>query len=277
MEARERVVNELRLDEVAVGEQSQGVMPGVLEALDSQTKANPNMNTADKTNMTMNGESSKKRKVEDMVNGDAHVNGEIPTTNGVYANGAVADPFVSPQNLAAAIRNTSGQLPPEIPHITQGYLPLSKLITRLAQETFNGLTQTINQMADIQPQQSNTSPHINGAGFSQAAEANFEKKNVLWDFAQERRANFIKVLVLSQWSRNVEAVGKVIDLNVWLRGQKDLYHGATNWLGELKRLLAPMKLPSPDLKTALEALSTGKAEWLSDVSIVAALWCYTDC
>jgi hypothetical protein len=55
-------------------------------------------------------------------------------------------------------------------------------------------------------------------------------------------------------------------LNHWLRVQKEHYRSAVNWIGELKRLLGPMKVPRPELDTALEALSTGKASWLPDVS-----------
>ncbi|MCJ1473360.1 mediator complex subunit [Lambiella insularis] len=240
-------------------------MPGVLKRPDSRSNHYPDMNTADAVGLTVNGQGSKKRKADEMVNGDALANGGLPVTNGVYANGAVADPAVSPENLSAVVQDVSTQLPPEIEHITQGYVPLSMFITRLAQETFLGLTETINQMADMQPQQSNAAPHTNGVAPGQNSQPNVDKKNILWDFAHARRANFIKILVLSQWSRNVEAVGKVIDLNVWLNGQKEKYRQASSWLGELKRLLGPAKLPSPDLRTALEALSTGKAAWLPDL------------
>ncbi|MCJ1317308.1 mediator complex subunit [Xylographa vitiligo] len=213
----------------------------------------------------VNGQGSRKRKAEELVNGDTHVNGGVSTTNGVYANGAVADPGMSPEILAAVVHNISSELPPEIEHITQGYMPLSRLITRLAQDTFNGLTETINEMADMQPPTNNVLSHMNNLGSTQAAQVNIQKKTRMWDFAHDRRAKFIKILVLSQWSRQAESVGKVIDLNFWLNSQRQLYKDATAWIGELKRILAPMKLPSPHLKTALEALSTGKAAWLPDL------------
>ena len=63
------------------------------------------------------------------------------------------------------------------------------------------------------------------------------------------------------------AVGKAIDINVWLDTQKRALNDATGWIGELKRSLGPLRLPPPDLKTATRTLSTGKADWIPDVSI----------
>ena len=242
-------------------------MPGVLKRLDDHNGSRLSRPAIDGNFNIMNGEGAKKRKADEMVNGGAQANGVLPTVNGVYANGVVADPVVSPENLAAIVQNISSQLPPEIMHITEGYLPLSRLITRLAQDTFNGLTEVITDMADMQPNQSKNSGYPNGVTSAQSAQVNIQKKTRMWDFAQDRRAKFIKILVLSQWARQAEAVGKVIDLNYWMNVQKANYNDATNWIGRLKAIVEPMKLPSPDLKTALSALSTGKADWLPNVRI----------
>ncbi|MCJ1281767.1 mediator complex subunit [Xylographa opegraphella] len=240
-------------------------MPGVLKRTSPRGELIPTMAAGEESREMMNGQGSRKRKADELVNGDTHVNGGVYTTNGVYANGAVADLGVSPEILATVVHDVSSQLPPEIEHITQGYMPLSKLIIRLAQDTFNGLTDTINEMADMQPPTNNVVSHINSLGSTQASQINIQKKSRMWDFAHDRRAKFIKILVLSQWSRQAELVGKVIDLNFWLNSERQLYKDATAWIGELKRILGPMKLPSPHLKTALEALSTGKAAWLPDL------------
>ena len=263
---RKREVDGPGVEGAVEGQDHQAVMPGVLKRTSTRGELISTMAAGEESKEMTNGQGSRKRKAEELVNGDTHVNGGISTTNGVYANGAVADPGMSPEILAAVVHNISSQLPPEIEHITQGYMPLSRLITRLAQDTFNGLTETINEMADMQPPTTNVLSHMNSLGSTQASQINIQKKTRMWDFAHDRRAKFIKILVLSQWSRQAESVGKVIDLNFWLNSQRQLYKDATAWVGELKRMLAPMKLPSPHLKTALEALSTGKAAWLPDVS-----------
>ncbi|KAL8781105.1 MAG: hypothetical protein Q9213_006163 [Squamulea squamosa] len=151
------------------------------------------------------------------------------------------------------------QLPPEIVHITEGYLPLSHLIMRLVQETFNGMTELINQMFEMQM------PQTNGSILVNPSQGNIQKKVRLLEFAQDRKAKFIKILVLSQWSRRAESISKVIDLKAWLDVQRGLYDGACSWIGELKRIMALERMPNPDLNTALEALSLGKAPRLPDL------------
>ncbi|KAH0557100.1 hypothetical protein GP486_005109 [Trichoglossum hirsutum] len=166
------------------------------------------------------------------------------------------------------------EAPPEIEHITQGYQPIGKLINRLAQETWKNLLEVIDAMSEMTVNQhqlnSAGSPtylnnHTNSNGGANSSPVNIQKKMKLINFAKHRREQFIKVLVLTQWSRQAADVGKVIDLKVWLDGQARLYNDAGYWLGELKRNLSAAKVPNPDLKTALEVLSTGKASWLPDV------------
>lgn len=268
-----RAVNGGKVEREAVGRHHhrQAVMPGVLMSEDDRRTVKVNMAIAGLPAPAMSGEPSRKRKADEMLNGDVPTNGLAPpppSSNGTtYANGRVADPPVSQQQmLEAAVQSMYKELPP-IEHVTQGYLPLHRLITRLAQDTFNGLEELINELADMQPAQSGGPSYTNGAGPSRSAQVNLQKKNRLWDFAQDRRAKFIKLLVLSQWSRQSELVSKVVDLNYWLECQKGLYRDATSWMGELKRMLASVKLPAPDLQMALEALSTGRTASLPDVRV----------
>ncbi|KAI9846867.1 MAG: mediator complex subunit [Sclerophora amabilis] len=165
------------------------------------------------------------------------------------------------------------ELPPEIEHITFGYEPLHKLVKRLVQESFNDLTQVIDDMAIMPAQQASSKSstygnHNSMTNGDRGAPANTQKKMRLMNFVQSRRAQFIKVLVLAQWSREATNVGKVIDLKVWLDGQRQLYEEAGWWLGDLKRTLEPAKVPNPDIKTALEVLSTGKASWIPELGYI---------
>ncbi|KAL8873267.1 MAG: hypothetical protein Q9174_001236 [Haloplaca sp. 1 TL-2023] len=193
------------------------------------------------------------------VNGQININGIHEEAVQNQTNGIGKATSMLPDPSAAAMNQRSGQLPPEIEHITFGYLPVSSLITRLVQETFNGLTDVISDMSD------SGAPLVNGAAAADDLEANEQKKLRLLDFAQEKRAQFIKILVLLQWGRQAESMGRVIDLKVWLDRQRKLFDDACNWMGELKRLIGLERMPSPDLKTALETLSLGSAPRLPDL------------
>ncbi|KAL8692542.1 MAG: hypothetical protein Q9218_002463 [Villophora microphyllina] len=194
------------------------------------------------------------------VNGHALVNGIHEGTPANLMNGVGTSTASSQGNVSEGMVQVLGQLPPEIEHITYGYLPMSTMITRLAQETFSELNDVINELSDLKLSQPN------GAAAADTAQANNDRKLRLLTFAQERRAQFIKVLVLSQWSRHVDSMGRVIDLKVWLDRQRKVFDDACNWMGELKRILRSERMPNPDLRTALEILSFGKAPWLPDLN-----------
>lgn len=248
------------------------VMPGVL----LQTQDNPKIVKANKdakeeweTKMAIS--SSHIPPPQPLTNGVQLTNGGNALPNGAYVNGMSADPIESKPQLANGIENLiNGQLPPEIEHITYGYIPLSRLIGRLAQETFNNLSDVIAEISTTGGSEaaSNSgfpSNQINGNRVVDSRNSDILKRQRMLEWAQQRRDDYIKILVLSQWSRQAEQVGKCIDLNVWLGTQRRTYNDAIAWVGEFKRVVEHTKLPNPDLKTALEALSLGKASWLPDV------------
>ena len=241
------------------------VMPGILKRTYDQSNSIGRIAVGPGT-VGMAERPSKKVRTDSLTNGTLRVKGLEPLTNGVHANGSSAGSNMSSETLARVCEKISCQLPPEIEHITVGYQPLAELVKRQVQDTFNGLEEVINRMADMHTSPNHNVPHLNGASSHLSSQANIQKKDILWEFAQETRARFIKCLVLSQWSRQANAVSSVIDLSNWIEGYKRQHNEAGAWTGELKRLLVPMKMPSPDLKTALEVLSTGKASWLPDVS-----------
>lgn len=208
--------------------------------------------------------------------GERQVNGQFTSKDQDSKDGASSGEIA--RNAASTMATSPpNEMPPEIEHITVGYQPLSKLVMRLSQETFNDLKEVIEAMADMSTSQTsddhnhykpiNSSAAVNG---NDDSPLNIQKKMRLMNFVQERRAQFIKVLVLAQWSRQSQGVSKVIDLKVWLDKQRFLYDEAGYWLGDLRRSLDPAKMPNPDLRTALEVLSTGRTSWLPDVS--SARW-----
>ena len=207
-----------------------------------------------------------------------HLRNGVSLSNGVDSNRDAtrgADPTVERSQNGKATFDTldkMSQLPPEIQHITQDFIPLAKLVNRSAQHCFNDLTELINELAEVekeppsQPSQVNGRVIPNGVPPVHQSQKSIRKKERILNFAQDQRAWFIKLLVLSQWSRNAGEVSRVIDLNAWINMQKWYYEMAGVSMGELKRSLAHAQLPNPDLKTALEVLSTGKVSALPDVS-----------
>lgn len=247
-------------------------MPGILPRADPMPKGPMSMKMAtgvQSDEATVEG-NTHDVKMGEYRNGYAQSNGGRGLMNGTHANGTSSSPTTMQHKASNAMEKLVGQLPPEIEHVTFGYIPFSSLISRLVQETFSDLTDVINDMSEMtisQPSQSAPHNHVhqqpNGNG--DTSQANIQKKLRMLHFASDRRAQFIKILILSRWARQVEAVSKVIDLNFWLNNQIGQYNECCSWMGELKRRLITLKEPNPDIKTALEVLSLGKASWLPDL------------
>ena len=246
-------------------------MPGILQRSESTVKGQGATKILpDAHSGAVIASDTRNVEMKDYRNGDALTNGGLALVNGSHANDTPPIPTDVQQKTFGMIEKLVGQLPPEIEHITFGYVPLSLLIGRLVQETFNGLADVINDMSDLPVSQSGQdmvqyhhSAQVNGN--VDRLQANVQKKLRMLHFANERRAQFIKILILSRWGRQAEAMSRVIDLNVWLSTQKQQFVDCCSWLGELKRRLVPVKDPNPDINTALKVLSLGKALWLPDL------------
>jgi mediator of RNA polymerase II transcription subunit 14 len=197
------------------------------------------------------------------LNGHSRTNGEVSKVS--HSHDAFREAAMSSTDL------TQGPLAPEIEHITQGYQPLAKLITRVTQDTYKELLEVIDKMAEMDPHQPSAPNHFdrnartNGNG-SIESQVNIDKKMLLMNLVQKRRAQFIKLFVLAQWSRQSEEVSRLIDLKIWLDKQMGLHDECIFWMGDLRRSLEPAKVPNPDLETALRVLSTGKVPSVPDVS-----------
>lgn len=187
-------------------------------------------------------------------------NGSVPNTP-TQSQALVAESI--PSDMAERLQ----QLPPEIVHITEGFEPLSRLLMRLAQVTHNRLSAKIMELAAMPT----PSSAVNGNGMHYAngtddnSVDNVKKKVNLLKFAEVTHADWTKALVITHWSRISEDVSKVIDLKVHLDNQKRFYDAAFYDLMEVKRSLVQARVPNPDLRTAVEVLSTGKASWMPDV------------
>jgi mediator of RNA polymerase II transcription subunit 14 len=215
----------------------------------------------------------KKRTFEGkLVNGDPHDALDTSTTNGGPSKGsssalAVSAPLVpTPDQFA--------QLPPEIAHISRDqYHSLSTLLLRISQETYNDLSETLQSMAELPlVQQSNgimpngAMPHRNG---QENEDTNRRKKLLLMKFAQDNRAKFIKLLVLTEWGKKAARdVSKLIDLFSWAREQKNYMDFVDAQIERIKLFSSAAGERNPDITTALEILSTGKAPWMPTLGYI---------
>lgn len=166
--------------------------------------------------------------------------------------------------LSREANNQTRDMPPEINHITEGFELLPNLLTRLAQLTHNQLSAKLMELSGMNIQQSIENSNAISSQDDNSAE-NIKKKVNLLKFAEGVHSNWTKALVITQWSRVSEEVSQVIDLKAHLDEQRLYYDIAVHELSEVKRSLVHARLPNPDLRTAVEVLSTGKASWMPDV------------
>ena len=250
-------------------------MPGVLVM---------DQDGADRSKKLRDGSNEEGKPLTNGVKVTAQLDGtaEMPTgdtapwttvTNGAAAE--VAGQVVIPESLV----DSWNQMPPELQHFEESYLPLSTLIERIAQQCYNGLEDTIEKMAEKPRDEAphSGSPMVNGAGHHSAtnggmplSKEDLRKRTLLMTFARDQRDRLIKLMVLTQWSRQVGDVSKLIDIWNWLLSQMQTHDEAANWIGQIKLNMIPMKQSNPDIKTALEVLTTGKAAWMPDVSCIGA-------
>lgn len=179
-----------------------------------------------------------------------------------------AAPVAAPSQLTAEQRNARmNDLPEEIVHITEGFVPLSLILGRMTQTTLNAVQEKMAELAKMPvPSAAMNGAATNGTSSDDASNENIRKKTNLLTFAQELHGRWVKALVITEWSRNSDMVSKLIDLKWHIDQQRILYDSMLDQIVHVKRDLTFARMPSPDLKTSLKVLSTGSAPWMPDVS-----------
>lgn len=199
-------------------------------------------------------------------------NGAGAGSDNAMANGKEnadgANPAQSQQPGSSASR--MNDLPDEIKHITDGYVPLGVLLSRLAQKTHNQLADEIVTLAKMPVPATvvnGNSSHV-GAAADDTSPENLNKKAKLLNFVQEKHAEWVKMAVIARWSRNAQSVSKLIDLMFLIRMQQKRYVDITASMADHRWSLTFARLPNPDLRTALQVLSTGTAPWMPDLNYI---------
>ncbi|KAL1878665.1 mediator complex subunit [Diaporthe australafricana] len=193
--------------------------------------------------------------------------GATPMTNG-YDTPMDVDATKQAQAASNAPDQVSkmDNLPPEIAHITQNFIGIPFLLQRMAQKSHNDLQAKIEELAKISIPQGS----LNGnAGTAEDnSEENQNKKVNLLHFIQDMHGKWVKALIISEWSRKAGQVSKLIDLNVHINEELGKYDQGLDFVGHIKRGLYQARLPDPDLKTALQVLSTGQAPWVPEFGYI---------
>ena len=233
-----------------------------------------NMNTsANGGPVARDGDSKKRTHDGKMVNGEHAIARKdapagapavkTPSYKAASANG------LSTSGAPVPTADKMAQLPPEITRIgPENYHPLSTLIQRVSQETYNDLSEVLMQMREMKPSQANGNMS-NGLGLPnpQDQEINKQKKLLLLRFAMDNRAKFIKLLVLTDWGKRASKdVSQLIDLFAWTNQQSWAQNQIDDKIEQIKLAMNQARQLNPDIRTALEILGTGKAEWIPDVS-----------
>ncbi|KAK0104172.1 mediator complex subunit [Cadophora gregata f. sp. sojae] len=161
------------------------------------------------------------------------------------------------------------RLPEEVAHISESYFPLSTLLARLAQKTHVDLLGTLQELGRMPAPTSAVNGSVSYlSSTDDPSPENVNKKLRLMNFATSSHEAWTKALVITGWSRKAEDVSRLIDLRIHLEAQKRLYTDAVDLMAENKRALQNFRLPNPDIKTALEVLTTGQASWMPDLNYI---------
>lgn len=161
-------------------------------------------------------------------------------------------------------------LPDEIKHITDGFIPLSVLLSRLAQKTHNQLADEIVALAKMPAPSSavNGNSSHGPAITDDTSPENLSKKTRILNFIQDKHAEWVKATVIARWSRNASSVSSLIDLHSFIRMEQKRYFDIMAIMADHRWSLAFARLPNPDLRTALHVLSTGTAPWMPDLNYI---------
>lgn len=197
------------------------------------------------------------------------VNGTDGRKDMAIMNGSTGKASINGTSTAVSAPTVDqyAELPPAIAHIgSEAYHPLSKLLARVAQECYNALEEALHNMSGLSMGQQQNGATASGVVLQDSPEVNKRKKLLLLKFAQENRAKFIKLLVLTEWGqKSAIDIGKVIDLYAWAKEQVAHMDFADSQVEQIKILSAGARENNPDIRTALEILSTGKASWIPTV------------
>ncbi|BFZ58331.1 mediator complex subunit [Savitreella phatthalungensis] len=151
--------------------------------------------------------------------------------DGSTINGAMTTGSARPE------KTTAKDAKSVLPHIQDRMIPISHIVTALTRQAMRDLHTLRETMTDMVDQ---------------------KRKRRLVEYVANYRAEFAKLIVLAHWARRVAEVRTAIDVRAWLQGQKNCFDNLYAVLRfDILNQMQFAKIPSADLKTALDVLTTG--------------------
>ncbi|KAK4165808.1 mediator of RNA polymerase II transcription subunit 14 [Cladorrhinum sp. PSN259] len=192
-----------------------------------------------------------------------------PWMNGVGVGAGHAEKgkgVAEPQTIKMELED----VPDELEHITTDIIPINMFLTRLAQFSHSTLQDQILALASKPLPQNlpNGSANYQSAATEDTSPESLEKKTMLLNFLQSLHTKWVKALVIIEWSKRAEDVGKLIDVRTHLAQKLELYTSSFWALMQLNQELLWAKVPSPDLKTALEVLTNAEVSWMPELGYI---------
>lgn len=261
---------------VAKEGESQGIMPGVIMDVANSQAAHTNHDRDDQRNGTNGGYAMDKGKGRpDPVQNMTPVSPNVPDgpsdsfpTVAVQSERVEQGPIYEKDengNPTGVISHGFEGLPVEVVHISSVLQPMKKLFSRLAQRTHNHLEDKILQLAQMPVPASFNSPNKDHQ--EDNSPENIAKKVQILEMGQGYHDDWTKALVMHDWSRNSTELSKLIDLKCHMDQRRDAFSRVIDELYWIKVQNVGARIPGPDLKTAVEVLTTGRAEYMPDVSM----------
>ncbi|KAK1752373.1 mediator of RNA polymerase II transcription subunit 14 [Echria macrotheca] len=174
----------------------------------------------------------------------------------------------APGNAMVIANHTKmDELPDEIQHITADTLSLGLIVSRLAQFTHSKLLDVIQALASkpLPPNAVNGSSNYQLTGAEDTSSESLDKKVLLLKEAQDLHTRWVKTLVITEWSKKADKVSKLIDIRAHLASKLEEFNLVMYHMIQAKQDMHWAKVPSPDLKTALEVLSSGDVAWAPEL------------
>ena len=171
-----------------------------------------------------------------------------------YTNGVVR----SLQDHNGTLTNRLEEVPLEVLNLVTNdlFVPVSTLLSRRVQACWNRLSSLVDELMEEAAKSSSTKSDDKAVA---------RRKERMLEFAFEQRSDFIKLLVLLDWSSRSKDFAKVASLNLWLHEQRRGFAATTIFLATLTANSTNWQKPNPDFKTAGEILSTGVVQSFPDL------------
>lgn len=151
-------------------------------------------------------------------------------------------------------------LPPELQASTTFDFSLKVLYERIIQDCFGNMHQNVGGLQQV--------PAARGPEGSKLAPEHYERRKSWMLFARYHREVFVKALVLTRWVQSGRDWSQLYALDEHLLQKLDNYNDAIWDFSDMRDRLTRIKIPSPDIETAVNILAQGELPKLSHLGVI---------